>query len=333
MNNIIRFTAAVAAFAMAAGAQESAPEHGFRERLEHRGVSIGASYTAEGFTDGRAGDYLGSISTRLLIDLKRMRVARGQLFIGVQDVHGQGVNDRFVGAIQAPSNLEGQRFRKLAEAWYSDSYFDQRLRVKAGRQYADSEFGVIESGGDFLNSAFGVVPTAPMPTYPNPELGVSVWAAPARRVSFGAGAYRAGNITGARTFSAVESKLQLTRLDTFRAGWWGQGANHGSYLAAEHHFAAEGESVPAVFARFGKAPAARNSLVSYAGAGAVFGKFGAGITSVRPVGGKREVVCEMFFKHRFGGRFAIQPDLQWLANPSGNGPRRVLAGLRFTAEL
>ena len=315
------------------GQQSDDGETGMRARLEQKGVSFRLSYTAEASTNGAGGQYLGSLASTALFDLTHLGFGRGQVYVSAQTLHGEGINGRLIGAIQAPSNLDEMSFAKFIETWYSDSYLQGRLRIKAGRQYADTEFGAIENGGDFLNASYGVLPTAPMPTYPDPELGVAAWAAPTNRVSLGVGVYRGRALSGRAPFRVFEGRFQWSQRSTWRAGWWQQAGNHGAYVVAEHKFRDEGEQNPAVFVRLGWAPAARNEVGAYAGGGLVYRGFGVGLSSVRPAAGNIESVCEVFYKHRFMGKIILQPDLQRVVNAGGSGRRAFAVGVRVSIQL
>jgi porin len=136
-----------------------------REWLAERGLAFTVSYTAEAFTnlrrDGdsrRGAEYLGSVDTTFEFDFGKLGLGRGQLVVSGQSLHGRGINDSRVGAIQAPSNLDNAGFSKFTEMWYGDSYLDDRFRIKIGRQYADADFNVTENASEFLNSSYGLVP-------------------------------------------------------------------------------------------------------------------------------------------------------------------------------
>ena len=333
MSPFLRVMCCAAACLGAFGQQSDDGETGIRARLEQKGVSFGLSYTAEASTDGAGAQYLGSLASTTLFDLTHLGFGRGQVYVSAQTLHGQGINDRLIGAIQATSNLDEKSFAKFIETWYSDSYLQGRLRIKAGRQYADTEFGAIENAGDFLNASYGVLPTAPMPTYPDPELGVAAWAAVTRRVSLGLGVYRGGALSERASFQVFEGRFQSSQRSTWRAGWWQQAGNHGTYVVAEHNFRDEGELIPAVFVRLGWASAARNEVRAYAGGGLVYHGFGVGLSSVRPAVGNIESVCELFYKHPFMGKFVLQPDLQQVVNPGGSGRRSFAAGVRMSIQL
>jgi porin len=282
-----------------------------RKRLEDRGISVGLSYVAETFTNWRGGigsqrarTYLGSLVSSMSLDIAKMGIARGQFFLSGQSLHGRGINEAGVGAIQTASNLDAQRFSSLIEAWYFDSYFQGKLSFKAGRQYADVEFGAIDNGADFLNSSYGLIPTTPMPAYPEPKLGLSVWYAPADWVSWGAGIFQGGTLdalseegspTAKGAFALFETKLepfrkQASQRGSYRLGLWQQsrGAwlstpaadaslpvrNYGLYATADHWFLRNSDSDesggPGAFFQWGWSPSDRNEITGYTGGGLMY---------------------------------------------------------------
>jgi carbohydrate-selective porin OprB len=213
-------------------------------------------------------------------------------------LRGRGISESSVGAVQALSNLEEQPFNRFIEAWYADSYRDGRVKIKVGRQYAATDFGVVENGVDFLNSSYGLNPTTPMPTFPAPELGGSVWVAPTSWLSTGVGVFTGGTLDapteggGAinrRPFAIFEARFQpfgknAASHGSYGVGLWRQsrGAwlsaadgntvpvrNHGVYVIADHWFmrSLSGEHRgPGVFFQWGWTPSDRNEITGYTGA-------------------------------------------------------------------
>lgn len=354
------------------------PEISIRKQLEGRGVIIGLTYISEVFTNWKGGidsqrsaQYLGSLNAGISVDLARARLGRGRLFVSAQTLHGHSINDSRVGAIQTLSNLDEHGFGKFVEAWYADAYFGGKLQLKAGRQYADADFGVVGLGSSFLNSSYGVIPTTLMPTYPEPEWGASLWIAPVRRISFGAGVYRGGFTKSSKEtapfrkqpFTIFETKLepfskQSSQQATYRFGVWQQGRsawlepdsaapvrNHGFYAAAEHWFLksdTEEHRGPGIFGQWGWTPSNRNEIAGYVGGGFTYegttvrrsrATVGFGATRVRLASAHTELVYELFYKCRLSAQVAIEPDLQWVRRASGTGPNAVLGGLRLLIEI
>jgi len=357
------------------------PERRFnREWLAERGLAFAFSYTAEAFTnvrrDGnsrRGAEYLGSVDTTLEFSLGKLGLGRGQLVVSAQSLHGRSINDSRVGAFQGPSNLDNAGFSKFTEMWYGDSYLDERIRIKLGRQYADADFNVTENASEFLNSSYGLIPTILSPTYPTPMLGASVWAKPAKWISVGAGVFRGGELEPidetARPmkqglFTMAEVKLNPYSSSSgfhgvLSVGVWQQakGArstltgmpavrNGGVYATADHWFrranSAGENSGPGFFLQAGWAPADRNEITAYIGGGLAWrgllpprsnDSVGLGVTQVKLSASGRETATEVFYRWQVSKRFAVQPDLQFVNRPYGTGRNAVVAGIRTVLEM
>jgi carbohydrate-selective porin OprB len=153
--------------------------------------------------------YLGSTDAALQFDLRKMmKIGRGKIVVTSQWLQGHTINDSEVGAAQRMSNLDAEPFCKVIEAYYADTYLHERLTVKLGRQYADKDFNVVEAGGYFLNSSYGLNPTIPLPTFPEPQLGASVWVLPKKWISVGGGIYQNKTLYPAPPYP-VDSELSL----------------------------------------------------------------------------------------------------------------------------
>lgn len=279
-----------------------------RERLAERGIEYGIGFTAEYFNRliggadlAHGGEYLGSVETWLDMDLGKAFIGRGQVFIGAQNLHGRGINEFWLGAVQNPSSLDEVQFTKLVEAWYADHCFNGKLKLKLGRQYADSDFGVIDNGAEFINSSYGLIPTNPMPTYPSPSLGASAWVAPLSWMAVGAGVYRGGEMESPDAGSSagrqglhtlVEVKVRplpkaWAQAAAIRFGAWQQAGgawltaaaeddaarlarNYGVYATADYWFRKPTDTAPGgpgIFFQLGWAPEDRNEIIGYVGGG------------------------------------------------------------------
>ena len=364
----------------------SEPRKGFsREWLESRGIFPNASYTAEGFTSLYGGadskhrvQFLGSVNTSLALDLSKMNLGRGQIFISAQDIHGRGINMFGLGAVQTPSSFDNPTMTKLIEAFYSDTYHKDRLHIKVGRHYADTEFDVAENGAEFVNSSYGLIPTIPLPTYPYPDFGVSAWYTPTQRISAGAGVYRgkypsgqdpideAASPSPKGVFTLAEVQFKpfanpAAHYSIVRLGAWQQGRgawlaqqgtvtatdpvrNYGVYATADYSFRKRSSEsrAPGIFMQWGWAPADRNAIAGYWGTGIAYpgliparrqDSAGLGVTQVALSSGKRETVMEVFYKWQATQRMYVQPDLQWVHNPSGDGRNALLTAVRLTVTL
>ena len=364
------------------GAAESQDKFS-RGWLEAHGITPQFSYKGEVFTnlqgglDGRRrAEYLGSVEPMLTLDLGKLHMGRGQIVVGFQDVHGRGSNDRAVSAVQMVSNLDNPSFSKLTEAYYSDSYLHDRIRFKLGRQYADADFNVIENGVDFLNASYGLIPTVPMPTYPFPDFGGNLWVAPTNWLSVGAGVFQGDTLdplddtvptVRKGLFTIFETKVTpfgggSARYGSYHVGVWQQrgGAwmlnpdtpqtsphgNYGVYATGDYWLrrSASGEkSGPGLFFQWGWAPADRNEVCGYWGAGIAYpgliparsqDSVGVGVTQAKITGADhRETVLETFYKWQVNKNVSLQPDVQWVVRPAGTGNNSLMGGLRVGLDF
>lgn len=346
-----------------------------REWLESKGVSLELGYRSELFSnlrggvDGKRGaNYLGSADTTVTFHLDTLGLGSGHFVVSAQSLHGRGINDRKVGAVQAASNLDDAKFNKFIEAYFTDTFAHERFTFKAGRLYADADFNVIENGGDFLNASYGLIPTVAMPTYPAPQLGLTLWTKVISRVSIGGGVYKGLAMEGADreaapvstgVFTILETKIEAYRATaalhgSYRVGVWQQAGsawtandplrpvrNYGLYATGDHWFrkaTSAGANVgPGVFFQVGWAPSNRNEIASYWGVGGAYpgvcskrpdDSVGVGVTQARLATGKNETVTEIFYKVQATKRVFVQPDVQWVNRPAGDGRNALLGGVR-----
>ena len=113
----------------------------------------------------------------------------GTLFFLFRDKHGRGITEEYVGGFQALSKIEAPSFTHIAELWYRQSFLDDRLWIKVGKQDANQDFAGIYNGEDFLNSSADYSPTIPMASYPDPDLGIALGIEPVLWFSVNFGVY------------------------------------------------------------------------------------------------------------------------------------------------
>lgn len=180
---------------------------GFRTRLEEFGLTVDASYTLD-WSSVWDGGVRNGASTRSLLDANVtadldaiLGLAGGTVFFDFYSTDGRG-GSADAGDFQGFSNIEtGENVDQIAELWYEQWLFDDRLRIKAGKIEANSEFGFVDTAGEFLNSSAGFSPTIfAMPTYPDPAVGINLFLYPTDRVYVGAGVF-----DGAATVDGVHT--------------------------------------------------------------------------------------------------------------------------------
>jgi porin len=116
-------------------------------------------YNASGGIDQR-GTALGNIDLTLEVDTEKAELWKnGTLFFYVL---GNFKSNKFlteiVGDFQTTSNIEANEALKLYEVWYEHRFSNGMISVLAGLHDYNSEFSVVEYGGLFTNSSFGIGP-------------------------------------------------------------------------------------------------------------------------------------------------------------------------------
>lgn len=155
---------------------------GIRNQWEQKGVTLSLEYvstvfvnTYGGFNTSRAVEYTGNTHLTLSLDTAALDWwDGGELFIYAEERHGAGITERHVGDISTLNNDEERDFVQVSEYWWHQTLLDDQIWFKIGKMDAAADFQVIEYGLEFINSSFGAIPTVPVPTFPDPALGVVV---------------------------------------------------------------------------------------------------------------------------------------------------------------
>lgn len=265
-------------------------------------------YTGDTFTNLRGGKntnsatrYLGVVDVAITADLNQLGLRPGgTFFIYGQDIHGRSSTEDDVGDYQCLSNIDAPRRTQVSEYWWQQSFLDGEVTLRLGKQDANAEFAVVDLAGDFINSSFGLAPTVPMPTYPDPSAGLAVFYTPNDWLALKSGIWdgapdgRNWGFSGTGTaFSVAEAELMWSLLEErlpggFHIGAWYHSddpdevaadgkfdGNYGVYLGGEQMVLKESwepadDQGLGVFGQFGWAPDDRNEASRYFGAGLVY---------------------------------------------------------------
>lgn len=368
---------------------------GLRPWLNEHGAIVELTYTGEVFSSLRGGidtddatEYRGNVDLTVTLDTERLGLwPEGTLFVYLQNGHGRGLTDDHVDDVQTLSNIDANAFTQISEYWIEQRLFENRLRIKLGKQDTNADFCALDYGGDFINSSFGVIPTVPLPTFPDPALGIAAILAPTDSIALGLGVYDGasnGRTSGfdttfdgdGGTFGIAELVLRTSlwdeawRAGTYRLGIWYHSdefeeitatpepesfaGNHGIYLAFDqrlHKEQADPQDQQGIgaFAQFGWTPADRNPLTLYVGGGVTYtgaladrdqDVLGVGVAHARfsdrvkrLEGRTHETAVETFYRAQITPWLVVQPDLQFVANPGGDGNDAFIAGLRFAIDF
>ena len=172
---------------------------GARPWLDDYGVTLEIGYTADFFYNLRGGlntnnaeQYRGLLGIGVTVDTEPMGLwDGGTFFISAFENHGTDITERHIGDLQALNNADAPSETRLYEFWYEQALFDGALRIKFGKMYANTDFAAPDYGGEFIHSSAGFSPTLPIPTWPDPALGIVVSVEPVEWFYFRVGVYDA----------------------------------------------------------------------------------------------------------------------------------------------
>jgi len=152
---------------------------GARSKLADRGVTFDVFYASEAFTAHGSTEVLGHVDAAVTLDTKKLGWWDGGTFYVLgQNNHGSSINDH-VGSAQPVTNLEADPYTQLTELFFEQTLLDEKIRFRIGKQDANRDFGTPRFGGNFINNNFGMLPNAPLPSYPTTGLGALVAVTPA----------------------------------------------------------------------------------------------------------------------------------------------------------
>jgi porin len=149
----------------------------FSQAQDSAALSFNASYTSDLGRNVSGGIkkhnfYLGKMD----IGMTAVPFKNGEFYIQAQNTHGATPTADYVGDMQVFSNIENGNYTYLYEAWYKHTF--NNFSAKIGVQDLNAEFYTTEFGGLFLNSSFGIQPSAsmnmPVSIFPKNALGLSL---------------------------------------------------------------------------------------------------------------------------------------------------------------
>lgn len=281
---------------------------GARPILEDHGLSVNSSLLYSPFMKTGGGDY-GEASGKgyslfnlsVSLDTEKANMWKGGTFYALyQRKAGYGISgpNGDAGAMGDWMGLDGWDWRQInqiSEYWYQQKLFDDKLRMKFGKQDANCDFGFLNSGWDFINTAFSVNPTTPMPTYPDQSFGFMAEINPKEWLSIRDGVYSRFNVPF--NITEIEVKPKIKELPgRYMIGAWelsdsnGMGVadgvnedgstyynnfnrNYGAYVGFEQMVYKENKKDEndmqglIVFGQFGISPSNRNDISKYIGGG------------------------------------------------------------------
>lgn len=312
-----------------------------------------------------AARYRGHVDFVTTLDTGRLGLwSGGKIVLVAQNGHGRGISERHVGDVQALSNIDARSFTQMSEWFLEQALAEGRFRVKIGRQDAGADFAFVEFGAEFLNSSFGLIPTAPVPTFPDPALGISAFADLTDELSAGMGVYRptslgwgfARGLTVGFEVGFGPRSGNSEPATRYRAGFWYQRgsieaqapATASVYGAIDRVLVREGGGEQGLrgFLQVGTSSGAPNGVSDYLGAGVVYtgllpgrdeDRIGLGVAHARlPAwagGHSAETDLELLYRVSPWPWLTLQPSVHWVLRPGGQGRNALVAGVRFETQF
>lgn len=149
------------------------------------GISVSPVYYGELFTNARGGistsgatQYQGLLDLPVEFDLERLATGLpGRFVLLAQNTHGQGLSNAFIGDFQTVSNIDSfNNIMQVSEYWWEVPLGNGDVLLRLGKQDINTEFLLIDIAQDYIQSSFGLPPTAGLPSYPDPSAAAVILA-------------------------------------------------------------------------------------------------------------------------------------------------------------
>lgn len=279
---------------------------GARPVFESHGVTVNSSYLYSPFmkTGGGASGENGYKSYGLFnlgvtIDTEKAGLWKGGTFFGLyQKKIGYGLSganpDGAMGDFMGFDGWDWRQINQISEYWYQQKFFDGKIRMKIGKQDSNTDFAYLNTGWDFMNSCFSVIPTVPLVTYPDQSFGFMAEINPKEWLSIRDGVYSRFNAP--YNITEIEVKPKIKNLPgRYMLGAWelsdsngietlaGEDSNgtyynnfhrnFGAYATFEQMLYKENKNDNndlqglVLFGQFGMSPSNKNDLSRYMGVG------------------------------------------------------------------
>jgi porin len=359
---------------------------GARPLFEDHGVTVNSSLlyspmfkNSGGANDKTSGKGYTLFNLGVTLDTEKAGLWKGGKFYALyQKKTGYGISgpNGDSGVMGDWMGLDGWDWRQMSqmsEYWYQQELFDKKLRMKVGKQDANCDFGYLNSGWNFMNTAFSVNPTTPMPTYPDQAFGFMAEINPKEWLSIRNGTY--SRYSNPFNISEIEVKSNIKKKPgRYMVGAWEMSdttgmsvatgvdpsagtiynnfnRNFGGYVGFEQMVYKEKLDDDndlqglIVFGQAGMSPSNKNDMSKYLGGGINYvgpiknrdkdilgigvasGNFASRLGDITGQVGS-ETVVECFYRAQITPWAYLQPDVQFIMNPSGMYGNSVAFGVR-----
>src|SRR5438105_9648222 len=163
------FAGTIAATRASAGAKdESAAEwlapkwfNEWHDGLANKGLNFGVTYIGDNIGNlsgwiARGASHLGRFDFSVDADLEKLLGwTGGRFYANAYEIYGRGMTRNYIHNLATISEIEALPDRRLYNAYFEQSFFNNALNIRAGQQAADVEFFDSETDDLFINGTFG----------------------------------------------------------------------------------------------------------------------------------------------------------------------------------
>lgn len=152
---------------------------GEKSNAQEEKFSLDAALTKDAINNMNGGikrghAFLGLIDLGFNINTEQFNLwENGNFYLHIQNTYGQTPTENLVGDIQVFSNIENGTYTYLYQFWYKHQ--KENFSFIAGKHDMNEEFFTSELAGEYINSSFGIMPTAslnvPVSIFPYTTLG------------------------------------------------------------------------------------------------------------------------------------------------------------------
>jgi porin len=185
------------------------------------GISIDPVYYGEVFTNTKGGistndatQYQALLDLPITIDFNKMNTPLpGKFFLRAQNTHGRGITEDFVGDTFVVSNIDSfNNITQMTEYWWEIPLFEDTVALRLGKQDVNTEFLVMDSAADFIQSSFGLSPSASLSSYPDTSMAAVIFVQLTESVQLKGGLWDAKGDGGTWGFSGNEVTSSIVEL-------------------------------------------------------------------------------------------------------------------------
>jgi porin len=127
----------------------------------NKGLNFGATYIADNIGNvsggvARGAIHFGRLDLSVDADLEKLFGWTGaRIYANAYEIYGRGLSRNYIHNLATISEIEALPDTRLYNAYFEQSFFNNRLSIRAGQQAADVEFFDSETDDLFINGTFG----------------------------------------------------------------------------------------------------------------------------------------------------------------------------------